>query len=182
MHSALTIQSVQYTDSANSQTDVTEAPPPQDLITSNTEHAISSASVLDLALHDLPVSAQPSGRSGRVKNDIFAIKATLNNARCNRFCKCQCHIPGRVETPRWLRAVAGSLFYAYTGSPWLHRRSCNYVKCKGHSTYSSQFTYYFPSWMISRAFVMSRTWHHLTGIGSSWTISIPRVIADENPV
>ena len=64
----------------------------------------------------------------------------------------------------------------------MSRSPCNYVPCKHISTLGSRFSYHFPSWLVRRALSASFIRHNIVGIGGSWTISIPKMITDEDPI
>lgn len=102
--------------------------------------------------------------------------------KCDRFCRCQCHINTSYTTPRWMRFFIGTLYISYSGTPLLNRRPCNYLRCRKSGSPTSNFIYYFPGWMVSR--VLSVTGRHddLNGIGASWTVRIPRVISEESDI
>jgi hypothetical protein len=48
---------------------------------------------------------------------------------CERRCLCQCHIPLKAATPRWLRNLMGTTFVNFTGAPLLNHRSCDFRPC-----------------------------------------------------
>jgi hypothetical protein len=108
------------------------------------------------------------------------IKTTSAGRVCDAFCNCQCHIRVQYRTPRWLAVVIGTLFYSSSVRPTFGVRSCNSTTCRrGKPLSFSHFTYYFPTWIIRKAFAFS-TWKDLNGGNSSWVITMPREVPDNN--
>ncbi|KAK2047654.1 ankyrin [Colletotrichum somersetense] len=102
--------------------------------------------------------------------------------QCDSICPCDCHVRRTIEAPRWLRGLFGTLFYTYSGSPIFGRLPCNYLPCRKTGDGGHQYTYYFPSWWISRALYVSFTRQNLTGIGGSWTLRIPKMLDGGHPI
>lgn len=73
---------------------------------------------------------------------------------CNMSCDCSCHKQRRLRTPSWTNHVIGSLFVGYTGfTPF--SSSCDLRDCHGRSHSTTQITYTFPWWFMSRALAMT---------------------------
>lgn len=100
------------------------------------------------------------------------IEATPAYRRCEPFCACQCHIMLAGQTPRWLQAVFGALFYQFTGTPLLYRRPCNSPRCLPRGG-SFRFEYLFPTSILPLILRVTGTWNDLSGLGGSWTLRIP---------
>ncbi|KAK3710817.1 hypothetical protein LTR37_010041 [Vermiconidia calcicola] len=81
--------------------------------------------------------------------------------------------PGVSTTPRMLRNVLGQLLLNYT--PFVPSKQCDYPPCR-RSPRRSQATYYFPAWLASKAFQMSRVAGNLTPYESCWTLRVPIVM------
>ena len=113
---------------------------------------------------------------------ILSIVMSIAQNKCESFCKCQCHTRTTYSTPRWMKALIGSLYFGYTGTPLLSRRPCDYPLCCKSGAPSSEFTYQFPLWTVARVFRVSGRSNDLTGVGASWTIKIPRVIPSSSLV
>jgi hypothetical protein len=110
--------------------------------------------------------------------DHIRITTSVPLKRCDPSCNCQCHARTRYQSPRWLSAVVGSLFYASTNPPTLDKRPCNSTKCfRPQQTNSVRFTYYFPTWMMRSAIVYS-LWANLDGENASWFVRMPREIPE----
>jgi hypothetical protein len=108
------------------------------------------------------------------------IKTTSASQVCDAFCNCQCHIRVQYRTPRWLAVVVGTLFYYSSVRPTFGVRSCNSTICRtGKPSSFSHFTYYFPAWIIRKAFACS-IWKDLNGKNSSWAMTMPREIPNNN--
>lgn len=101
---------------------------------------------------------------------------------CNSFCNCQCHIHNKYQTPHWLSAVIGTLFYSSTSTPSLDIHHCNVRTClRSQPSSSVRLTYYYPSWMMRTALVYT-SWNNLKGENSTWAITIPRLISKRSPI
>lgn len=109
------------------------------------------------------------------------ITTTIPRKNCDATCICQCHIRTQFRTPPWLSALVGTLFYSSSYNPSPETRPCNSRFCsRSQSSYSSRFTYYFPTWMMRTALVYS-TWDNLDGCNASWMIRMPREISNRSP-
>jgi hypothetical protein len=109
----------------------------------------------------------------------FEMKTKLQT--CKPRCICQCHIPFKASTPRWLRAFVGVAFIKITGAPGLNRRRCDYKNCgyETHKTGSIRCQYLFPLWLVKAGLGFTASWRSVTGIGGKWTFRIPRTIGDD---
>ncbi len=89
----------------------------------------------------------------RVPSSVTQI--SLRYARhCTMSCDCSCHKQRRLRTPGWANQVIGSLFVGYTGfAPF--SPSCDVTNCHGRSHSTTQITYTFPWWFMSRALAMT---------------------------
>jgi hypothetical protein len=99
---------------------------------------------------------------------------------CHRRCPCQCHIPLKMATPRWLQSLLGATFVNLTGAPILNHRSCDYKACANdtHGTGSVRFTYLFPAWLLRTSVKVNASWGSLSGVTGSWSLRVPRAIYD----
>ena len=113
---------------------------------------------------------------------ILCVTTLASADRCSHFCGCQCHVKNHVATPRWLSHIFGSLFYSYIGRPHLQRRACNYPLCRKTGDPTGRLMYYFPSWWAAKAFSFSCTWNDLGGRGASWSIKMPQLVSNLEPV
>ena len=110
-------------------------------------------------------------------NRNMSIEATVKRG-CSRHCSCQCHRHTRVESPKWIRSVFGSLFLQYNSLPILDPRACDNKYCHRLSTKSVRLRYIFPQWLMTRAAYIAVSWHALTGSGSDIHIHVPRILQD----
>jgi hypothetical protein len=99
---------------------------------------------------------------------------------CPRRCPCQCHVPLKATTPRWLQALIGTAFVNFTGTPLLNHRSCDLKNCgKGsHGSGSVRFSYLFPAWLLRTGIDFTASWRDVSSIGGSWSLKMPRTIND----
>ncbi|KAL8828114.1 MAG: hypothetical protein Q9191_002779 [Dirinaria sp. TL-2023a] len=107
------------------------------------------------------------------------ISATTMSQQCPSGCRCQCHGRMSVRTPPWLRSVFGQLFWAYNSS--ISMRCCNYSPCR-KSFGKHQFTYYFPTWLVSRAVMASANLDNLFGAGARISVHVPLIIPEDDHI
>ncbi|RMY62881.1 hypothetical protein D0865_00193 [Hortaea werneckii] len=107
------------------------------------------------------------------------ITATMATNRCPPICKCCCHERTSFATPRCLRRFLGELMLDYTSL--LQPKACNYPPCRKRPG-KSHFKYVFPTWFASRALIANGTSGCLTGIGASWTLRIPFILPNSDPL
>jgi len=110
---------------------------------------------------------------------IIQVFATQASKQCPRSCGYQCHIRSTGRTPHWLKGVFGQLMWTYNSS--ISLRSCNLASCR-KSVSKHNFTYRFPSWLISRAIVASVKLGNLSGAGAKISINIPLIIPEEDHI
>lgn len=105
------------------------------------------------------------------------VTTSLSTEKCDRFCQCQCHARNQIKTPRWAKGILGAMSFQSNSTVLLNRRPCNLpALCRRSGKTSAQFTYYAPSWVLSRAFHFTVMRHEVTGISASVAIKIPRII------
>jgi hypothetical protein len=99
---------------------------------------------------------------------------------CERRCLCQCHIPLKAATPRWLRNLMGTTFVNFTGAPLLNHRSCDFRPCANtkHGKGSVRLNYIFPVWLLRTSIKIMASWGDLTGVSGTWSLRVPRAITD----
>lgn len=133
------------------------------------------ASATGNVVANLPGRQEPSP----IATTQLCIRTSLSSGNCNALCACQCHIRIRRQSPRWMSAILGTLFYSASINPALDARPCNVSSCKRSKQQTSvyQFTYYFPTW-LARLAITGDVWNNLHGANSSWTIRMPRTIPD----
>jgi hypothetical protein len=121
-----------------------------------------------------------SSSTAHPNSSFLSIQTTTWQRTCVPRCPCQCHIPFQGGTPRWLRGLIGGLFFSFTGTPGLNRRSCNFVNCGSRHgrTGALHFQYLFPAWLLPLGVEITSSWRDLGGFGGSWSLKIPRLITD----
>lgn len=123
-----------------------------------------------------PWDATLSHRRGSTPNlgsSTFRVDASISSHRCPQWCRCQCHAQTRGQTPRWLRSVFGQLMYSY--SSLIYTRPCNYAPCQKQPR-KSNFTYYFPTRLVSKALAVSTMVGDLAGLGATWSLRMQNVV------
>ena len=110
-------------------------------------------------------------------SSVMQVRAIIMSQRCPSGCRCQCHSRMTVRSPPWLRSVFGQLLWDYNSS--ISMKSCDYPCCR-KSLGKHHFTYYFPTWLVSRAVVASATLCDLSGASARISVSIPLVIPEED--
>jgi len=105
------------------------------------------------------------------------VTTSLSTEKCDRFCQCQCHVRNQIKTPRWAKGIFGAMSFQSNSTVLLNRRPCNLpALCRRSGKTSAQFTYYAPSWVLSRAFHFTVMRHEVTGISASVAVKVPRII------
>lgn len=142
-------------------------------------HPSSNSS--DHGLSDLQTRAieAVTGKTSRlhspgILNSNVLLSGTLRQT-CPRLCKCQCHTISRINTPRLLQTIMGSLCIQYNSIPIFDRRPCNNPLCRSNSRTLIRLHYRFPSWMIARAICVYVSSRSLIDLGASMHLKIPRV-------
>ncbi|KAF7510833.1 hypothetical protein GJ744_005933 [Endocarpon pusillum] len=142
-------------------------------------HPISALVPANTLQGEISDSQKANDANGTTKNlDQYTLSITTSSikAKCDRFCRCQCHTITSYRTPRWMKSFIGILYFGYSGTPLLNRRPCNYSQCRESGRPTTNFTYHFPRWAVSRVLSLTGRLDDLSGLGASWTIRIPRVI------
>lgn len=97
---------------------------------------------------------------------------------CHRKCPCQCHIPLKMVTPRWLQSLVRATLVTLTGTPILNHRSCDYKACANDTrgTGSVRFIYLFPAWLLRTSVKFNALSGSLSSVTGSWSLRVPRTI------
>jgi hypothetical protein len=121
-----------------------------------------------------------SGQNDSNVQSYIKIETKPLSRKCSRRCPCQCHVPFKAATPRWLQGLIGAAFVSLTGMPLLNRRSCNFRNCDNgrHRSGSVRFSYLFPTWLLRMGIEFTASWRDMSGIGGSWSLKMPQVIDD----
>lgn len=134
-------------------------------------------------------ASNPSHSEGIIsESDIHAAPVRINASlaspanKCDTFCSCQCHIRREGQTPRWLHFMFGTLFYSSTVLPLASPQACNVLSCHRSGVGSTRLSYFFPSWAFARVVYISKTWRSLNAGDATWTLKMPRMVADDAPV
>ncbi|KAF2185368.1 ankyrin [Zopfia rhizophila CBS 207.26] len=124
------------------------------------------------------VISQISSISPQSPRSYLVFRTKLLENTCQNPCACRCHIPFEVRTPHWFRGLIGSIFFQFIGTPVWNYRSCNIRQCgSAHSNPASiYFEYFFPTWLLPWGISITGGWNDLRGVGSTWTLKIPRVL------
>lgn len=147
---------------------------------------LDTASVEDLDASEPPVPEKKQQQMpsfvGNLAdaNSALCIKASVRKNRCQTFCRCQCHRRTHFSTPPWMKSLFGTFFGSFTGYPLLGPWPCDYSRCRQTGRASTQISYFFPAWYVSRVISISTTWKDLTGAGASWTIRMPQPICNDS--
>lgn len=72
---------------------------------------------------------------------------------CAPECPCTCHVQMRLNTPQFLKQIAGRLFFGYSGHHVL-RQQCS-RSCYSKDTKTLRLTYFFPSWFANQVISLS---------------------------
>ncbi len=141
--------------------------------------ALVPATTLQGEIFDSQKANDANGTPEKLDQYTLSITTSSVKAKCDRFCRCQCHTITSCRTPRWMKSFIGTLYFGYSGTPILNRRRCNYSQCRESGRPTTNFTYHFPRWAVSRVLSITGRLDDLSGLGASWTIRIPRVIPSD---
>ncbi|KAF2689092.1 hypothetical protein K458DRAFT_399919 [Lentithecium fluviatile CBS 122367] len=114
--------------------------------------------------------------------DFVQIRAYPGKDTCSRNCPCQCHVRTKIESPRWLQGLIGTIFCGYNGSPLLEMRPCDYSKCRRCEPTSLSLTYIFPAWFLARALSVTMFWNSFAAPAASMTVHVSNVIPLSSPI
>jgi hypothetical protein len=115
----------------------------------------------------------------RKNSSSVQVSATITMNQCPRGCRCRCHTRSSLQTPSALRGLFGQLQWSYKSS--LSIRSCNHSECR-KSISNQHMTYYFPRWLVSRAFVASANLDNIFGAGAKVMVNIPLIVPEEEHI
>lgn len=91
---------------------------------------------------------------------------------CSNWCSCACHI-------RRSRSVLNTLFVGYSGLPFF-TASCNQKACRRRSRSSMRFTFYFPSWFLTRAVLANAAYS--PNSGPEFLLRVPKIIPPRSDI
>ncbi|MCJ1402645.1 hypothetical protein MMC11_005865 [Xylographa trunciseda] len=99
-------------------------------------------------------SATPNSDTERSSyfHTIRIIVSRTASDGCSPFCSCVCHARVQMRTPSILHYLVGSLFISYSGFPGM-TSDCDERSCSRQMKATGQFSYYFPTWLLARAFM-----------------------------
>jgi hypothetical protein len=113
------------------------------------------------------------------QNPVQAIGVRMSQdqgLKCDYDCSCACHVYYRLQTPRFMDRLLGSLFVGYSGCP-VSKTPCNEFRCRARGTAKAQFTYYFPPWFLAQRMSLTITTTPLGALGLALTPS--RIRSDD---
>ena len=73
--------------------------------------------------------------------------------KCERYCICSCHLQRRLQAPKALSQILGSLFIGYIGIPALYI-SCDMKTCRVRSPAKGYLFYLLPRWFVKMAILI----------------------------
>ena len=73
---------------------------------------------------------------------------------CFPSCRCMCHQPRYMKSPRFLNNILGTMFFGYSGCPSGGLQNCTDSACLAQSEFRAYVNYYFPSWLLSKAMTL----------------------------
>ena len=74
---------------------------------------------------------------------------------CTKYCRCNCHEQRTFMSPRPIRSIIGALFTGYSGYPLKTFRQCNKSNCQGQQMFRAYIHYFFPLWLLKKAFTIN---------------------------
>lgn len=103
---------------------------------------------------------------------------TSAHTACRPLCACVCHKESRLQTPRWMDSIMGSLLLGYSGVPTISYLStkCTETLCHRNQSPLINAQYCFPSWFLRRAIIIRSRNSPL--YGNQLSMRTPRVVGD----
>ena len=133
-----------------------------------------------VAHHGLKPSLETDLKSARhtACSDKSSVRVTtsVTTQRCPPRCPCQCHTRSHIRSSPWFKAIIGQMLFSYHSV--IRTTPCDYQPCRENpqkTPQKTEFTYYFPHWLASRALIASST-SGITGPGASISIAMPVVL------
>ena len=115
-------------------------------------------------------------------NSSMRVTTSVTTQRCPPRCPCQCHTRSHIRSSPWFKAIIGQMLFSYHSV--IRTTPCDYQPCRENpqkTPQKTEFTYYFPHWLTSRALIASCT-SGITGPGASISIAMPVVLPDHEPI
>ena len=105
--------------------------------------------------------------------ESFQVSMSISRTHCAIGCVCTCHRRHTHRTPKVLDRVFGILLFGYTGIP---RVTPYYdsIKCIQRSVSAVWVTYFFPSWLLTRALTIFARLS--SSSGPELIIRVPRIV------
>ena len=126
------------------------------------------------------ISLDRRSRPGkRSKSTSLQISMSFSHSRCAENCVCVCHEWHKGRTPRFFERFFGALLFGYTGLPYLER-SCDSESCDRRAAPLILLTYFFPRWLVARAFLLAMRYSLLQG--PELVIRVPRLISSNSRI
>jgi hypothetical protein len=110
--------------------------------------------------------------AGHSDSSTVRVTTSVTTLRCPHLCPCQCHARSHMRSSPWFKAIIGQMLFSYHSL--IRTTPCDYPPCR-KTPRKTEFTYYFPHWLASRALIVSST-SGITGPGASISIAMPVVV------
>lgn len=153
------------------------------VVSGTEQHATSAAShdsAQDQSIEQIIMSSAFPVESENAEvstNSSIILTALAVSSRCAAFCPCRCHIRNRGQTPAWLRRFFGVLFFQYSGTPLLNRRSCDFHGCKPYGG-SARCEYRFPVSFLPWMLCITASWNSNGILEGNWSLRTPEYIPE----
>ena len=105
-----------------------------------------------------PIRERPNHQGNPSPRSVIRISAYVPSLRqrfCRTDCHCHCHQRKQFTSPSFFRKFLGQLFVGYSGYPSIEITRCSNPSCGAYLELKAMVRYYFPSWLVSKAIVMS---------------------------
>lgn len=152
-----------------------------DLITNNMLGIQSRHKELQQRLQSLHSTASKLHQRGSISQEpssVIRIPASIHRQQsCRLICMCRCHKKTTLVTPSWMQQLIGTLFIGYNTIPSFV--TCNERTCKQQQNQLIDISYYFPFWLLKRAFFLRS--HYSPMEGCMVSVRTPRVVSHTSP-
>ena len=131
------------------------------------------------------LESQISATTNPVRNremnpsNAVCVTAFSPHHRCIDGCVCKCHHLQARRSPRAMEKILGRLFCGYAGLPYLGP-PCDNKSCERNTYPIIRIIYFFPAWLLARAFTMVARLSFRNGLGMN--IRFPQIVENSSKI
>lgn len=100
----------------------------------------------------------------------------ISQFRCPQSCRCRCHVRTTFRGPDFMQKFIGRAFLTCNFMPLSSAALCDTHACQSNPRCRVHVYYILPSWLLSRAILLSISWDNLTGPAAMLCLRSPRIV------